>query len=264
MALPITPITEYGKIADAAHDSAEHALSSIKRIVTIHSGKGGVGKTFLTCNLAYALADLHGLSVGILDADVDCPNVAKFLGVKQSIMNKDKQFIPAMHRGVKMVSTGLMRDNDDEPILVRGPVKHRVVLDLLTKTNWGALDILLIDMPPGTSDVPMSIFEFGNIDGVLFITSPSKESILDTRRSIGLCRQFGLHELGVVENMSGGIFGKDKALELASEFQIPYLGSIPLNNEIFETNERAEIAFLLPGMEDAVRDIIDAVKGNLN
>jgi Mrp family chromosome partitioning ATPase len=110
----------------------------------------------------------------------------------------------------------------------------------------------------------MSIFEFGNIDGVLFITSPSKESILDTRRSIGMCQQFGLHELGIVENMSGGVFGKDKALSLASEFSIPYLGSIPLNNEIFETNERAEIAFLLPGMEDAVRDIIDAVKGDLN
>ncbi len=264
MALPITPITEYGKIADVAHERAEHALSSIKRIIAIHSGKGGVGKTFLTCNLAYALADLHGLSVGILDADVDCPNVAKFLGINQSLMMDNKHFIPVQHRGVKMVSTGLMRDKDLSPIMLRGPAKHRIVLDLLTNTNWGALDILLIDMPPGTSDVPMSIFEFGNINGVLFITSPAKEAILDTRRSIGLCRQFGLHELGIVENMSGEIFGKDKALELASEFQIPYLGSIPLNNEIFETNERAEIAFLLPGMEDAVRDIIDAVRGNLS
>ncbi len=263
------PIAEYGILQDAAHKKADESLSGVKRIIAIHSGKGGVGKTFLTCNIAYALAELHGLSVGILDADVDCPNVTKFLGVNQSIYTKDKRFIPAMYRGVKILSTGLMNSSDNEssvessnPILMRGPAKHRIILDLLTNTNWGALDILLIDLPPGTSDVPMSIFEFGKIDGVLFVTSPQKESLLDTKRSIAMCKQFGLHELGIVENMSGGVFGQNKAIELAHEFGILYLGNIPLSEQIFEANERGDIAFLLPGMEDAVRPIIDAVIGN--
>lgn len=262
-------IAEYGMMEDAAHKNADESLASVKRIIAVHSGKGGVGKTFLTCNIAYALSELHGLSVGILDADIDCPNVAKFLSINSSLYSEDKKFIPAMHRGVKIVSTALMREQSDDdskvppikPLLMRGPAKHRAVLDLLTRTNWGALDILIIDMPPGTSDVPMSIFEFGKLDGVLFVTSPQKESLLDTRRSIAMCKQFGLHELGIVENMSGGVFGQDKAVVLAQEFGIMYLGNIPLKEEIFEANERGDIAFLLAGMEDAVSPILDAVIG---
>lgn len=254
---------EFHRIVAAtdAKRKADHALEGVKRVIAIHSGKGGVGKTFLTCNLAYALADLHGLSVGILDADVDCPNVPKFLGLQRQLFVQDKKFQPVMHRGVRIVSMGFVKQDEKEPILLRGPAKHRVAIDLLSNSEWDALDILLVDLPPGTSDVPMSLLEFGELDGVLFITSPQKEAIIDTKKSIAMVKQFGIHCLGLVENMAGSPFGKDKGIIIAQEMGVPYLGSIPLSSEIFECNERGEIAFLLPGMEEAVRPIIDAVKG---
>lgn len=258
-----SPNDEFHRIVAAtdAKRKAEHALESVKRVIAIHSGKGGVGKTFLTCNIAYALAELHGLSVGILDADVDCPNVPKFLGLQRQLFVQDKKFQPVTHRGVRIVSMGFIKQDEKEPILLRGPAKHRIAIDLLANTEWDALDILLVDLPPGTSDVPMSLLEFGELDGVLFITSPQKEAIIDTKKSIAMVKQFGIHCIGIVENMSDSLFGKDKGLVIAEEMGIPYLGSIPLAQEIFECNERGEIAFLLPGMEDAIRPIIDAVKG---
>jgi Mrp family chromosome partitioning ATPase len=162
------------------------------------------------------------------------------------------------HAGVKIISMGLTKDDESDPFLIRGPAKHRAVMDLLTKSAWGALDYLIIDLPPGTSDVPMSILEFGGINAILYITSPAKEAIIDTKKSIRMGKTFGIHSLGVVENMSGGVFGIDKAREIADEFGIPYLCSIPLSESIFEANERGEIIF--EQMENAVSQIIDAVE----
>jgi len=237
------------------------SLGDVKRIIAIHSGKGGVGKTFLTVNIAYALAE-RGHSVGILDADVDCPNVPKFLGITHRLfVDKEKRFLPAMHAGVKIVSMGLTKEDDAEPILIRGPAKHRVAIDLLTNTAWGSLDFLIVDLPPGTSDVPMSLLEFGGLHGILYITSPAKEAIIDTRKSVRMGRTFGIHELGIVENMSGGVFGSDKTLAIAEEFGLPYLGSVPLSESIFAANERGDIIFNSPEMEPVVTPILDAVIG---
>lgn len=237
----------------------ESALPGVKRAIAIHSGKGGVGKTFLTVNVAYALAE-RGYDVGILDADIDCPNVPKFLGLASSLhVDKDKRFIPVNHMGVKVVSMGLTREDEAEPFLIRGPAKHRVAIDLLTNTVWGALDFLIIDLPPGTADVPLSLLEFGDVEGILYVTSPQKESIIDTRKSIRMGRQFGLHQIGIVENMSGSVFGKDKALAIAEEFGIPHLGNIPLDEGIMAANERGDIIFLDASLENVVNPILDAV-----
>jgi ATP-binding protein involved in chromosome partitioning len=236
------------------------SLGGVKRIIGVHSGKGGVGKTFLTCNIAYALAE-QGLSVGILDGDVDCPNVPKFLGITQSLyVDEQKRFKPIMHRGVRIVSMGFTKADEAEPILIRGPAKHRVAIDFLTNTNWGDLDILFIDLPPGTSDVPMSLLEFGGLHGILYITTPQKEALVDTRKSIRMGKTFGIHTIGVVENMGGGIFGSNRAEALAIEAGIPYLGSIPLSERIFTKNEASEIAFLDPELEAVVKPIVDAVQ----
>ena len=239
----------------------EASLGGVKRIIGVHSGKGGVGKTFLACNIAYALAE-RGLSVGLLDADVDCPNVPRFLGLKQSLfVTTEKRFKPVTHHGVKLVSMGFTKEDDAEPILIRGPAKHRVAIDLLTNTDWGTLDILVIDLPPGTSDVPMSLLEFGGLHGILYVTTPQKEALIDTAKSIRMGKTFGIHPLGVIENMSGGVFGCDKAQLLAIEFGIPFLGTIPLSEKIFSANERGEIAFLDKELASAVTQILDAVEG---
>lgn len=239
-----------------AERKKKHNLGGVKKIIGIHSGKGGVGKTFLTCNIAYALAE-RGLSIGILDGDVDCPNVPKFLGLKQSLfVDQEKRFKPVTHRGVKIVSMGFTKEDEAEPILIRGPAKHRVAIDLLTNTVWGDLDILFIDLPPGTSDVPMSLLEFGELQGILYITTPQKEALQDTRKSIRMGKTFGIHEIGIIENMSG-IFGNNRAEALAIEFSIPYLGSIPLNDHIFALNEKGEIAFLDKTLEPYVKQLLD-------
>ena len=234
-------------------------LGGVKRIVGVHSGKGGVGKTFLAVNIAYALAE-RGLDVGILDADVDCPNVPKFLGMTSRLfMDEEKRFIPVHHQGVKIVSMGLTRDDEAEPFLLRGPAKHRVAIDLLTNTDWGALDILLVDFPPGTADVPLSLMEFGGVESVLFVTTPQKEALADTRKSIRMAKAFRTNVLGVVENMSGTVFGTGKALALAQEEGIAYLGSIPLSAEILAANERGDTIFTDVSMEEIVKPILDAI-----
>ncbi|MBR9700696.1 Mrp/NBP35 family ATP-binding protein [Candidatus Woesearchaeota archaeon] len=238
----------------------DSVLQSVKRIIAVHSGKGGVGKTFLTVNLAYALAH-QGLDVGILDADIDCPNVPKFLGIDSSMFfSKKKRFLPVNHQGVKVVSMGLTQDDEGSPVLVRGPVKHRMALDLLTNTEWGALDMLIIDMPPGTADVPLSLLEFGNIEGVMYVTTPQKDALMDTLKSIRMGEQFGVNALGLVENMSGSVFGKDKAVQLAEETGIPYIGTIPLSEQIMQENERGDIAFMHPDMESVANKIMEAIK----
>jgi ATP-binding protein involved in chromosome partitioning len=253
---------EFQKIITASDAQAKRKanLAGIKRIIGIHSGKGGVGKTFLACNIAYALAE-HGLSIGILDCDIDCPNVPRFLNMKQSLfVDSEKRFKPVLHHGVKIISMGLTREDESEPFLLRGPAKHRVAIDLLTNSVWEDLDLLIIDLPPGTSDVPMSILEFGGMQGILYVTTPQKEAIVDTAKSIKMGKTFGLHIIGLVENMSGGVFGRGKAEQLAIDSGVEYLGSIPLNDRIFQLNEKGEIAFLDPTLEPAVKQIVDAMK----
>jgi len=228
-----------GKDAEARR---RKSLGGVKRIIGVHSGKGGVGKTFLSVNLAYLLAE-QGHAVGLLDADVDCPNVPAFLGLKNSLfVNKEKQFLPATHNGVKIVSMGLTKEDNAEPILVRGPAKHRVVIDFLTNTAWGDLDVLIIDLPPGTSDVPMSLLEFGRLQGIIYVTTPQKEAIIDTKKSIRMAKTFGIPIIGVVENMSGGVFGQGAGATIAAEFDIPHLLTIPLSEKIFSKNQNGEIA----------------------
>jgi ATP-binding protein involved in chromosome partitioning len=245
--------------ADAAARRKQN-LGGVKKIIGIHSGKGGVGKTFVTVNIAYALAD-RGHSVGIIDGDVDCPNIPAFLKAGYTLyVDEHKRFKPVTHRGVKIISMGFTKEDATEPFLLRGPAKHRVAIDFLTNTNWGDLDVLIIDLPPGTSDVPMSYLEFGELSGIVYVTTPQKEAVIDTKKSISMGKTFAMHPIGLIENMSGGVFGAGKGQLLAFETGIPFLGSIPLSEAIFEKNEAGEIAFLDEKLAAVVAPILDGIE----
>jgi ATP-binding protein involved in chromosome partitioning len=258
MGLPILQESE-----QAPHDMARHQMSgtdkphmqekeevaenlkNVSRVIGVHSGKGGVGKTFVAVNLAMTLAT-SGKKVGLLDADIDCPNVVKFLNLRDMPLNgtREGRIFPLEYKNVKIVSTHFLTDAPMEPMVVRGPIKHKVLAELLGRVDWGTLDILVIDLPPGTSDVPMSSMLIGNMSGMVVVTTPQKEAIMDARKSVLMAKDLEVQVLGIVENMSGDIFGSGTGERLAQEMQVPFLGSIPLSKEIRQMNENAKIALL--------------------
>ena len=226
-------------------DEVAANLKNVKRVIAVHSGKGGVGKTFLSVNLAFALS-AAGKRVGLLDADIDCPNVVKFLNLRDMPLNgtKEGRIYPLEYKGVKVVSTHFLSDAPNEPMVVRGPIKHKVLAELLSQVEWGELDALIYDLPPGTSDVPMSSMMIGNLSGMIVVTTPQKEAVMDARKSVLMAKDLGVPVLGIVENMSGEVFGTGSGERLAIELGVPFLGAVPLSKDIRQMNEDARFALL--------------------
>ncbi|MFT4250799.1 MAG: P-loop NTPase [Candidatus Woesearchaeota archaeon] len=232
------------QVDDPINQEKKRLYEAIKHIphrIGVHAGKGGVGKTFLTTQLALLYAQ-QGLRVGILDADVDCPNIPSAYNLEEDMLiDEDNKLIPVEYRGVKVASTGFMQKND-ESLIIRGPIKHRLLTDFIEKTAWGELDVLLFDFPPGTSDVPLSAMQVANLTGLVLITTPQKEALQDCRRAIHMTRKIGTPILGLVENMAGPVFGEKKVQQLAEELELDLLASIPLSQETREKAERGELA----------------------
>lgn len=223
-------------------------IQGIKRKIGVHSGKGGVGKTFVACNLAMTLA-AEGYQVGLLDADIDCPNVHRFLNLESELhMDDSGKLVPLRYKSVKIVSTGFINPQE-EAMIIRGPIKHRVLTDFLEVTEWGPLDYLIIDFPPGTSDVPLSAMQFADLTGVVLVTTPHKESVADVTRAAAMARKLDVPILGLIENMSGEIFGS-VGEKVAEKLGVPFLGSIPLSKEIRELSEQGEPAFVYPILDE--------------
>ena len=203
----------------------------VKRVIAVHSGKGGVGKMFVAVNLAVSLAQA-GHSVGLLDADIDCPNILRMLKLEGSMVaNKDKKIIPLEKHGIKVVSMAPMLNHESESLLWRGPRTSRAVEQLVHDTAWGELDYLIVDAPPGTSDVPISILQ--TLEGVemLIVTTPQELALMDAQRSANMAERLNIPVLGLLENMSGDLFGEGGGERLAQELNIPFFGSIPLKKE---------------------------------
>lgn len=227
-------------------------IPGVRTTLAVSSGKGGVGKSTTSVNLAAALK-LQGAKVGLLDADVYGPNVPQMLGLGQSDVNvidipNGQRFLPLEAHGIKVMSVGLLAE-PDHPLAWRGPVLHKIITQFIHEVEWGELDYLLIDLPPGTGDAQITIIQESPICGVILVTTPQQVAISDVRRSIHMFRQAGVPVLGIIENMSyfiGNhgeetlIFGSGGGQQLAEELRAPLLGQIPIDPRICAGGDAGE------------------------
>src|SRR5437762_4598710 len=216
-------------------------IPGVKNLVAVASGKGGVGKTTVAVNLGLALAKL-GHRVGLLDADVYGPNVPIMLGAtQQPEATQDKRIIPVQSQGLKMISMGLLNPGD-KPMIWRGPMLHSVITQFLRSVEWGELDYLIIDLPPGTGDVQLTLIQTVAVTGAVVVTTPSIVALADVRTAIEMFRQVNVEVLGVVENMSTfmcphcgkpvDIFGHGEGSKTAMAYGVPVLGEIEIDPRI--------------------------------
>jgi len=224
----------------------QNRVAGIRRVVAVASGKGGVGKSTISVNLACALKHL-GASVGLLDCDIYGPSIPLMMGIKQKPgLSDDEKMIPPTSHGVKLMSMGFLLD-DDQPVIWRGPMIQRTIQQFITVVDWGELDFLLVDLPPGTGDAQLTLCQTVPLDGGVIVTTPQEASLGVVRKGIAMFTKVNVPLLGIVENMSyftapGGqrveIFGHGGGRAEAERQKIPFLGEVPLFTEIREGGDR--------------------------
>src|ERR1700734_2111757 len=217
------------------------ALPGVSKIIAVGSGKGGVGKTTVAVNLAIALSRL-GQRVGLIDADIYGPNVPTMMGsTQQPMVGANNQIQPNPAHGIKTISIGYISPGD-KPLVMRGPMLHQIIRQFLQQVEWGELDYLIVDLPPGTGDVVISLVQTVPLTGAVVVSTPSDVSLQDARKALEMFAQVNVEVLGIVENMSHftcphchheiDIFSKGGAERTAQQFNIPFLGSVELDPEI--------------------------------
>jgi len=223
------------------------ALPGVSKIIAVGSGKGGVGKTTIAVNLAIALSKL-GQRVGLIDADIYGPNVPLMMGSAQPpAITGDRRILPNEIHGIKTISVGYISPGD-KPLVMRGPMLHQIIRQFLQDVEWGELDYLIVDLPPGTGDVVISLVQTVPLTGAVVVSTPSDVSLQDARKALEMFAQVNVDVLGIVENMSYftcphcheviDIFSKGGAERTAAQFKIPFLGSIELIPAIREGGDR--------------------------
>ncbi|HVA29771.1 MAG TPA: Mrp/NBP35 family ATP-binding protein [Gaiellaceae bacterium] len=208
------------------------------RVIAVASGKGGVGKSSLTANLAVAFAQM-GKRVGILDADIYGHSIPHILGIHQKPVAVDEMIVPPVKDGLKLMSIGFFLD-DNEPVMWRGPMLHRALEQFLTDVFWGELDVLVVDMPPGTGDISISLGQLLPRAEVVVVTTPQKLAQDVASRAASMARKTNLRLLGVIENMSGDVFGSGGGASLAAQLDVPLLGSVSLDPLLREQGDAGE------------------------
>jgi len=224
-------------------------LGKIRHTILVLSGKGGVGKSTVAANLAISLA-LAGKKVGLLDVDIHGPSIPKLLKLDNAKPVSDGTKIVPVPAGenLKVMSVGFMLNNSDDAVIWRGPMKFGVIKQFIKDVDWGELDFLIVDSPPGTGDEPLAVVQIiEKADGAVLVTTPQDISTADVRRSVGFCRKLNLPVLGVIENMSGfacphcgevtNIFKSGGGEKMAEEMGVPFLGRIPIDPNIVEASD---------------------------
>jgi len=223
------------------------SIEGVRNIVAVSSGKGGVGKSTVAVNLAVSLA-LDGARVGLMDADVYGPNVPIMLGASQARPEVEgNKLIPIEAYGVRLMSMAILQPGD-KPLIVRGPILHGLVKQFLSDVKWGELDYLIVDMPPGTGDVQLSLAQLVPVQGAVLVTTPQEVALIDVRRALKMFETVAVPVLGIVENMSYfiapdtgnryNIFGEGGGQRLADQYGVPFLGSVPLGIEVREGGDK--------------------------
>ncbi len=268
---------EKQKLIEKREENIRKNLEKIKYKLVVISGKGGVGKTTVAVNLAISLAGI-GLRVGILDVDITGPNVTKMLGVnpelKPKIDTENEMFYPVDGPlNIKVISMAFLIENQDTPVVWRGPMKMTAVRQFLGEAKWGELDYLICDLPPGTSDETLDILQLIPDENVIVVTTPQEVALMDARKTINMAQMMKRNVLGIVENMSGfkcskcgyfiEIFGSGGAEKAAKDFGVKLLGKIPFEIEIGQQGDKG-IPFTIkyPDSESskAFKEIINVIQ----
>lgn len=227
-------------------------LCRIQHKIVVLSGKGGVGKSTVAVNLATALA-LGGLRVGLLDVDIHGPSVPTMMGLEgKALKGNPGELSPVEVGALKVMSLGFLLQNPDDAVIWRGPMKMGVIRQFLTDVNWGDLDYLIIDAPPGTGDEPLSLCQLIQpLTGAVIVTTPQKVAAVDVRKSISFCKRLEVPVLGVVENMSGFVCPKCGELtqilpegggrKIAADMNVPFLGAIPMDPVIAQSGDSGKV-----------------------
>ncbi len=241
-------------------------LSKVKNVIAVVSGKGGVGKSTVTSQLAVAMAR-KGFRVGILDADITGPSIPKAFGVNECAgADKDGLYPAVTREGIKVMSINLLLDNDTDPVLWRGPVIAGAVKQFWTDVVWEEIDYLFVDMPPGTGDVPLTVFQSLPVDGVVVVTSPQALVSMIVTKAVKMANMMKIPVLGLVENYSYlqcpdcgkklSVFGESKIDEVANQYGIPVLAKLPIDPKVAAAFDRGDVESLdtsaLQGAVDAV------------
>ncbi|MBI3089795.1 MAG: Mrp/NBP35 family ATP-binding protein [Candidatus Tectomicrobia bacterium] len=221
-------------------------MSGVQKTIAVASGKGGVGKSTTAVNIALALAHL-GSRVGLLDADIYGPSIPIMLGVNSHPkVTSDKHILPVEHYGLKIISMGFLTD-ENSPVIWRGPMVHGIVKQFLTQVDWGDLDYLIVDLPPGTGDAQLTLTQSAALAGAVIVTTPQNVALLDARKGLRMFQQVNVPVLGIVENMSfficpncqheSTIFRKGGGERIAAELGVAFLGGIPIDPAICEAGD---------------------------
>jgi ATP-binding protein involved in chromosome partitioning len=214
------------------------SLDASTRVLAVCSGKGGVGKSTVTAALAVALSE-QGQRVGILDADIYGHSIPQLLGIDQKPIAVDRMIVPPVKNDLKLMSIGFFLD-DNQPVMWRGPMLHKALEQFLSDVHWGELDVLVVDMPPGTGDVAMSLGQLLPRAEVLVVTTPQPAAQEVAVRAALMAQKTSMRLLGVVENMSGDVFGSGGGERLADQLRVPLLGTIPLDSRVREAGDAGE------------------------
>ena len=265
----------HGHAHGPAKAAPEELIPEVKQTIAVSSGKGGVGKSTVAVNLALALHE-KGAAVGIVDVDVYGPNIPMMLGARGRPAMVANRIVPVQAYGVKVMSIGFFV-NEGNPVIWRGPMIHSAVQQFLKDVEWGALDYLVFDMPPGTGDAQLSLSQTLPLSGAIMVTTPQEVSLLDVRKGLQMFRKMNVPVLGIVENMAGfacphcghetAIFGEGGGAKLASEFDVPVLGSIPIDPETRiggDSGEPIVVARPSSPQADAFRRVAAAVRDRLS